>query len=81
MEGKRLTRGQAIVLHCRECFGYDGHRGGSVGTPYVKAGMIVKECTDTLCPLFPFRNGMEERERDCQRQTEKSLQSEHAIEI
>jgi len=40
--------------------GYDGHRGGKAGTPYVKAGMMVKECEDKVCPLWAYRNGMEE---------------------
>ena len=43
---KRLTRGKAIILFCRECMEYDGHRGGKAGTAYVKAGMMVRECED-----------------------------------
>jgi len=75
---KRLTRGEAIVLFCRECFGYDGHRGGNAGTSYVTAGKMVKECEDSNCPLWPFRNGPEESRNDSTECEEESAVSEHA---
>lgn len=56
---KRLTRGQAIVAFCKECFGHDGYRGSNTGTPSKKAAMMVKQCSDTGCPLWRYRNGSE----------------------
>ena len=38
---EKYTRGKAIRLFCTECMGWSGDP--------------VKECTDTLCPLFTFR--------------------------
>jgi hypothetical protein len=35
------TRGKAIRLFCTECMGFQGS--------------LVKDCTDPLCPLYPFR--------------------------
>jgi len=58
---KRLTRGQAINMFCRECMGYDGYRGGKVGTPFKKAAMMVKDCPDKECPLWPYRTGIAEQ--------------------
>jgi len=81
---KRFTRGQAIVLFCRECMGYDAHRGGKVGTPYIKAGMLVKECEDKGCPLWSYRNGMEEGKtrptKPCKISTEGSRLATHTVE-
>ena len=34
------TRGKAIKLMCSECMGFESH---------------PKDCTDPLCPLFPYR--------------------------
>ena len=57
---QRPTRSRAIVIFCRGCMGYDGNRGGKVGIHYKKAGMMVKECEDLACPLWIYRNGLEE---------------------
>lgn len=57
----KFNRNKAIELKCRECFGYDFHLGGKVGTPFKTAGMEVKECESETCPLFYFRNGKDER--------------------
>lgn len=35
-----LNRGRAIKAMCTECMGFEAH---------------PKECTSTLCPLFPWR--------------------------
>ncbi len=35
-----LTRAKAIKLFCTECLGYETH---------------PKDCTHTLCPLYPYR--------------------------
>lgn len=37
----KLTARQAILEHCKECFGFSAAE--------------VRGCTATLCPLFPFR--------------------------
>jgi len=46
---------------CRECQGCDYYRGEKIGTPPQKAAAMVRECTDTECPLYYFRNGSDER--------------------
>lgn len=57
----KFNRNNAIALKCRECFGYDGLYDGTVGVPFTKAGMEVKDCESETCPLFYFRNGKDER--------------------
>jgi len=57
----RLTRKQAIITFCRECQGWDGHRGGTAGTPWKAAGLMVRQCPDKACPLWPYRTGSAER--------------------
>jgi hypothetical protein len=58
---QKFNRNNAIALKCRECFGYDGLYDGTVGVPFTKSGMEVKDCETILCPLFYFRNGKDER--------------------
>ena len=56
-----FNRNKAIALFCRECFGFDGHYGGKVGTPFQTAGTEVRSCESIKCPLFYYRNGKDER--------------------
>jgi hypothetical protein len=59
-ESKRLTRGEAIKLFCLECMGYTKHRSNPVGS-VTKGGASseVKKCTDTECPLYRYKSGIE----------------------
>lgn len=57
----KFNRNNSIALFCRSCYGFAGHLGQTVGTPFTKSGMEVKECESTNCPLFYFRNGKDER--------------------
>ena len=57
---KRLTRGKAISTFCAECMGWDGYRGGNAGTSYAVARRMARECTDSGCPLYRYRTGIEE---------------------
>ena len=43
----RLTRGAAIREFCTECMGFQVR--------------YIKECPAEACPLWPFRNGTEEK--------------------
>ncbi len=57
---KRLTRGQAIMLFCHECMGFDRHRTKGTGcVSYHSAGFEVSKCPDNQCPLWVFRLGRE----------------------
>jgi hypothetical protein len=60
----RLTRGKAIQLFCHECCGWDARRkeDGKSLVSYQSAGHEVKKCESKICPLRPYRNGIEENE-------------------
>ena len=58
---KTIGRAKAVSNHCRECMGSDYYRGRSEGTPPQKAAIMVRECSDTGCSLWNFRNGTDDR--------------------
>ena len=51
--GKARTK--AVHLFCHECMGYDKHRNGNASVGYVEAGLRVRDCEATRCPLYPYR--------------------------
>jgi len=61
---KRLTRGKSIQIFCHECFGWDARRrpDGKSLISYLSAGYEVSKCESEICPLWSFRNGLEEKE-------------------
>jgi len=61
---KRITRGKAIQLFCHECCGWDARRrpDGKSLISYISAGYEVSKCESKICPLWPFRNGVEQNE-------------------
>lgn len=42
-----------------ECMGWDGYRGGNVGTKKDVAIRLARECESRSCPLYNFRTGVE----------------------
>jgi len=50
------SRREAVMLFCRECMGYDGHREKKKShVTYTEASYSVKECPSVKCPLYPYR--------------------------
>lgn len=67
MELERLTkiyngkaRADAVKLFCKECMGYDEHRGGNSSVTYMEAAHSVSGCESRKCPLYAYRNSYRE---------------------